>query len=254
MAGESGRGWLEAPSSGEAVNRRASRGRGVAGRSVAGRRRRTEGEDRLPGEGGRAHERGREVDGPGRGDDGGRAKAPVGAEPSTQPEGSEQNHKGAGARAASVDGKREKTVRRRPTPAELGVVAGRGSASGGPVSVGRRGQANVGGADTRSVPSSGVGSRARRTGTRRAGVTTTHSLNRSDGNRTSNGGAYNGTIQRGRTGVRIQGDNLRVRYRFTVVQGEGERELEVRQAAAIMGVLRWHLRQRHKGSAEGRRT
>jgi hypothetical protein len=146
------------------------------------------------------------------------------------------------------------TVRRRPSPAELGVVAGRGSASGGPVKVGRRGQANAGGADTRSESSRGVGSRARRTGTRRAGVTATHSLNRSEGDRTSNAGAYNGTIQEGRSGVRIQGENIRVRYRFTVVRGEGEHELEVRQAAAIMGVLRWHLRQRHRGSAEGRRT
>jgi hypothetical protein len=104
IVGESEGGLMEAPSSGEAVNRRGDRSRGAAGRSRAGRRRRTEREDRLPGEGGRAHERGSEVHGPGRGDDGGRARASVGAESPTEPEGSERNHKGAGARPASVDG------------------------------------------------------------------------------------------------------------------------------------------------------
>jgi hypothetical protein len=89
--GESECGWLEAPSSGEAVNGRASRGRGAAGRSRAGRRRRTEGEDRLPGEGGGAHPRGSEVHGPRREDDAGRATVSVGAEPPTPPEGSKPN-------------------------------------------------------------------------------------------------------------------------------------------------------------------
>jgi hypothetical protein len=254
MVGESGRGWMEAPSSGEAVNRRASRGQGPADRRRAGRRRGTEGQDRLPGEGGGAHPRGSEGHGPGRGDDGGRAAAPVGAEPPTQPEGSERNHKGAGARPASVDGKREKTARRRPTPAELGVVAGRDSGSGGPVSVGGHGRATGGGADTRSVPSSGGGSRARRTGTRRAGATTTHSLNRSDAGQVSDAGAYNGTIQFGGSQVQIRDGDLRIVYRIKVVTGEPARELERRQAAAIMGVFRWHWRQRHKGSTGGPRS
>jgi hypothetical protein len=104
IVGESGRGWLEAPSSGEAVNRRGARSRGGAGRSRAGRRRRTEGKDRLPGEGGRTHARGSEVHGPGRRNDGGRARAPVGAEPPTQPEGSERNHKADGGRSVVGEG------------------------------------------------------------------------------------------------------------------------------------------------------
>jgi hypothetical protein len=104
IVGESERGLMEAPSSGEAVNRRGDRSRGATGRNRAGRRRKTEGKDRLPGEGGRAHERGSEVHGPGSGDDGGRAMAPVGAESPTQPEGSEPNHKADGGRSALGEG------------------------------------------------------------------------------------------------------------------------------------------------------
>jgi hypothetical protein len=47
---------------------------------------------------------------------------------------------------------------------------------------------------------------------------------------------------------------LKVTYTINVVSGPREHELEVRQAAAILGVLRWHLRQRRAASADEPRT
>jgi hypothetical protein len=94
--GDSPRGWMEAETSGEAVNRRVDGGQDDAGRDETWGRRGTEGEAKRPGEDGRAHDRGHEDDGCGRGDGAGRAKASVGAEPPTQPAGHERNRSRGG--------------------------------------------------------------------------------------------------------------------------------------------------------------
>jgi hypothetical protein len=89
--GECPRGWLEAETSGEAVNGRGDGGQGDAVRDETWRRRGTEGEVKRPGEDGRVHRHGHEDDGGRRGDGGVRAMASVGAEPPTQPGGHEPN-------------------------------------------------------------------------------------------------------------------------------------------------------------------
>src|ERR1041385_2506215 len=79
-----------------------------------------------------------------------------------------------------------------------------------------------------------------------------HSLSCSDSNQSRLVPKYNVPIQNDRPRVHSRGENIRIVVRFNVVTGEHARELEARQAAAAMGVLRWHWRQRHKGSTGDR--
>jgi hypothetical protein len=135
--GDSRRGWLEAETSGEAVDRRGDGGRGDAARRETGRPRGTEGERQYAGEGVRAHERGLEDDGARRGDGVGRAMAAVGAEPPSQPEGSEPNLAGAGRRSGS--GGRERRRRRVRDGGDGGGCARQGTERTGRVRDGGRG-------------------------------------------------------------------------------------------------------------------